>query len=169
MHLFKLSVLVILGAVVLGATMAVVMPQAARDRVALASSGPEPGDPDAGQPFQANVTLSIPGPETLGSFAVPVNRRLVIEQIAVRAATPAGDMTAKFEALGTAGPTVFGGWLVLTPQGTFISHRYFYGLHHVRIYARPGSLVRVRASRNNLTGSGFADFSFSGYLLSPPA
>jgi hypothetical protein len=158
----------LVGAVIFGVTVAVVAPHVTVGRAAFASAVPEPQDPDAGQPFQKGITVSLAGGGHLGagSFTVPANKRLVIETITIEGSTPAGDMLAMIS-VTSGGAGLLLHRLVLTPQGTFFGKRVFVGTHLVRLYANAGSRVNSQVLRSDTTGSAEVLFRISGYLLNP--
>jgi hypothetical protein len=171
MNDFKVYVLAGIGLAMFGAAMALVSPHVSLGNVGVAPNVIQPVDPDTGKPFQTPVTVSMAHGEASGSanFTVPSNRRLVIEQVSVGAATTAGDMQANIQTNLVAGTVSdhLPHRLVLTLQGTFLGRRRFVAHQFTRLYAIPGSRVYALASRNNTLGSATAAFTVSGYLLNP--
>jgi hypothetical protein len=162
---WKAYLLVALGSIILCATVAIVAPHVSAGRAAFAAAAPEPQDPDAGQPFQRSISVTLSSGVDAGSslLSLPADKRLVIEEITIEGRTPAGDMLARIN-LNSGGCGGCVHRLALTPQGTFSGKRVFMGTHLVRLYANAGSTIQVFAFRNDTTGTLSMSFHVSGYL-----
>lgn len=99
------------------------------------------------------------------TFSVPSTNLLVIETVSARVELPIGQK-AVVRITTTQGGVGVDHFLTVDPQGTFGTSDRLGVTHSVRLYADPGTTVRVRAARPSSTG-GDADVTgaISGYLV----
>ncbi len=130
----------------------------------------EVNNPDK-QPFQANVSISLPsGTEGQNGFVtVPAGKRLVIEYVSGQAFLPSGQK-ALFSAIVSLQGQNTGTWHYLesTAVGPFGGQDCFQCGRPVKLYADAGTTVMLRTDRDSPTGSGQSRMTLSGHLLNVP-
>jgi hypothetical protein len=113
--------------------------------------------------------LHIDGDATSGSFAVPGNKRLVIEYLSIRATAENGTRFLSFDLRTTLNGDHVSHSVIPAYSGSGVSHDLFILQNKVRIYADTdaGGEVRVGFNRGQ-NNSGIADITISGYMLDLP-
>lgn len=112
--------------------------------------------------------LHIDGDATSGSFAVPSNKRLVIEYLSIRATAENGTRFVSFDLRTTVNGDEVRHSVIPAYSGSGVSHDLFILQNQVRIYADTdsgGVSISFNRGQNN---SGIADITISGYLLDLP-
>ncbi|HEV8482231.1 MAG TPA: hypothetical protein VGV87_01625 [Blastocatellia bacterium] len=100
-------------------------------------------------------------------FTVPAGKRLVIEHVSADCEIPTGQRLLNVSITILPFPKV-GLQLIPVFVGTYFGADRFLVSQAVRTYGHPGSSVELSGLRNNFPGSGFCDFSFSGFLVNLP-
>ncbi len=139
-----------------------------------ASSEPLPTrdmDHPARQPFQRFLVDEIDDGELNAgdriSFAVPADKRLVIEYVSFIGVMPTGQkLRVRFDVQSGGGANHH---LTVSNEGTFQGgtedHK---ASQQMRAYAGPGTTVYIRVARNIASGRGSFNVSVSGYLVDLP-
>lgn len=116
--------------------------------------------------------LHMDGGTTSGSFAVPSNKRLVIEYLSIRATAENGTNFIIFDLRTTVNGDEARHSVIPTYSSSGVSHDLFILQNKVRIYADSGvgsaGEVRFSFSRGQ-DNSGIVDITISGYLVDLPA
>ena len=126
------------------------------------SSGVQPVHVGSG-----SAELTIPNGQLAASsmFAVPADKRLVIEHFSGRLILPAGQLS-RGATVDTRTAAVNG---TATTQRSHFDFQpdanYFFLNNVVKRYADPGTTVQVTVFRNGTTGTGMFRWSLSGYLV----
>lgn len=131
---------------------------------------------DSPQPVNLSATVNITGEGTReedltlfvpGGFGklVPGNKRLVIESVAVNAFVPRGQGIALVSVLSTLNGAPGSFPLTLQHQSSGINNDSLSGTYPIRLYADPGTKVRVLVSRGTAAGTAVVTISASGHLL----
>jgi hypothetical protein len=98
------------------------------------------------------------------NFTVPSGRLLVIETVSFEVFTPPGQRAV--EDIFIAQDGVDGIFFYAVPlAGTFFGNDIQTGTSAVKLYADPGTTVKVRTTRNIGTGKASASASISGILV----
>ena len=123
-----------------------------------------------GSPLHESGTLQLDANQPMGAteFTVATDSTWVIEYVSAWIIVPAGETFRPLE-IWTSAPTL--------PEGTSRPHHYFTPVplagsdswycvsQPTRLYAMPGSDVRVQFIRNSPSGQGSVQFTLSGSLL----
>jgi len=126
-------------------------------------------DNPARQPFQASVDCSTALADCGASVATPGGKRLVVEYLTLAAAMTANEV-ANCSVTTTAAARIVGHTLPLSPPAVVIRSGPAWstlGLQ-VRLYADPGSAVRLSCARSGFGGVATFFFSISGHLVDLP-
>ncbi len=137
--------------------------------------GNTPADPvpvrnvdDGAQPFQEAIqVVLLPGTrDDVATFTVPAGKRLVIEHFSALAQGPQGQRYLAWVSTTLNGVTPVGNFLVFTQQTTNVSGDTYTATQPMRVYADPGTTVRVTFSRGfDDTGGATFDANISGYFV----
>ncbi len=119
--------------------------------------------------FQTDLHLDSGA--TSGSFAVPSNKRLVIEYVSIRATTPNGSKFLSFAISTTVNGENVRHHVIPEYSSSGVSHDLFILQNKVRIYADTefANSVGVSVNRSSPEESGIVDVTISGYLVDLPA
>jgi hypothetical protein len=123
----------------------------------------------ASEPFQAEVSFSIPdgsSSETFTLAVVPAGKRLVVEYATILAEVPSGKMGARITT--TAAGQYAAHHLVLTEQGPLFGTPAFVASQPMRVYADPGTGVTGIVIRSDTTGTFGGLMTISGYFVDIP-
>ena len=128
------------------------------------------------EPVRLSATVNITGEGTReedlmlfvpGGFGklVPGHKRLVIESVAVNAFVPRGQGIALVSLLSTLNGAQGGFPLTLQHQSSGQNTDSLSGTYPIRLYADPGTKVRVLVSRGAAAGAAVITITASGYLV----
>jgi hypothetical protein len=120
-------------------------------------------------PFQIRGGFEVfaggPSSGTEQYLVIPDGKRFVIENITVRAEIPNGE-SLELSFLSRIDTTPNGGamyqYIPMSSQGVFVDKNVLMGSHKTLAYSAYRLAVRARPTWS--TGTGYADFTFSGYL-----
>lgn len=150
------------GTVNLGGTPVVEVASSDRDPVVVRSAG------DCA-PFHRTLFFQIPDGQFSGaaSFTVPVDKRLVIEQVTIKATAPPTGFVQASISNTVEGVTITPD-LIMVSQGVFGGDtRILLASQNVRWYADPGTDVDVSATKS-FSDHGNVYATISGYLVDCP-
>lgn len=130
------------------------------------------------QPFQASASGHfVEGSFSTGSVPitqVPGGKRLIIEHVSVNGATSPGQKLI-LASIGVTQQNANGGqpifhYLVINPEVTDAFANRYYCSEAVRLYADPGTIVSLLATRDSSAGSlfGAVQYTISGYFIDVP-
>lgn len=119
-------------------------------------------------PFHTTLFLQIPDGQSDGSisFFVPADRRLVIEQVTIKATAPASGYVQTSIRNTVDGLTISPD-LIMVSQGMFGDTKILLASQNVRWYADPGTEVEVTAGKS-FTELAYVYATISGYLVECP-
>jgi hypothetical protein len=119
------------------------------------------------EPFQMELRFDTPDgfSEFTAEFEVPAGKRLVLEQVS-GVSTPPFGQTIRYFSLRT---TVAGEFAFHTIPVTFNGFVDWVGCQQVRLYADPGTLVKLSAPRAGGSAGAFQTVAtISGYFVTVP-
>jgi hypothetical protein len=123
----------------------------------------DPGD--GFQPFQTMVVFNQqPGfnSSQVDILTVPTGKRLVIEFVTVNTQLPSGQRAVSFQLVPGGGAAFF---LLVNEQPAAVNgDAIFRAAQSLRLYANPGTLVRINLGRSSSLGIGQYQVAVSGYL-----
>jgi len=126
-------------------------------------------DNPARQPFQANFQIFLADGNFYGfqDISIPANKRLVIEFFSATADVAQGDFP-EIDVRTVTGNVISGHFITSSRQGTINNFDQYVVGQTVRLYADPGTQVKIDFSRTMSQGIALFGGTISGYFVDIP-